>query len=87
MVKFRPQRGSLLDAMSEYKEFNSIDEMYEFIAQSPYIDVENLSVSEIQGEDKRIGWKHWRYVCTKRVGVVRFEIPQCIGYCDLGEGL
>ena len=86
MVKYRPHRGSLADAMAEYKEFDSVDEMIHHIVHewSGYISAEDISIGENQGADDRIGWKAWRYVLTSRVGDTNYDIPQCIGMCDLG---
>lgn len=86
MIKYRPHRGSLDEAMKEYQEFDTIDEMIQYIVKDwfGYVSAEDISVGEIQGEDDRIGWKAWRYVLTSRVGDTHYDIPQCIGMCDLG---
>ena len=87
MIKYRPHRGSLGDAMAEYKEFNNISDMFEHIKKywGYAIRPEDLSISESYGEDKRINWKSYRYILTKQCGDEVFDVPQCIGFCDLGE--
>ena len=87
MIKYRPHRGSLDEAMKEYQEFDTVDEMIQYIVKdwSGYISAEDISVGKIQGEDDRIGWRAWRYVLTRRVGDDHYDTPQCIGMCDFGE--
>ena len=90
MIKYRPHRGSLEDAMKEAREFVSIDEMYTHILDDwnssgfgALFDKEDLSVSESLGEDERVGWKDFRYVCTSRMGNETYSQPQCIGMCSI----
>ena len=88
MVKYRPHRGILSESMDEAKEFDTIDHMYDFILSDwntghKIFDREDLSVSEDFGRDERINWKEYRYVCTKRIGENKYDIPQCIGYCSI----
>lgn len=87
MIKYRPHRGLLADAMAEMKTFETLDEMFEHIASecSNYLCKEDLSISKDWGKDKRIDWKETRYVCTKRFGSEVYEIPQCIGFCSIEE--
>ena len=87
-IKYRPHRGSLVDAMAEYKEFFSLSEMYEHIVRTntfhgmKMFEENDIVVSEPIGEDDRIGWKDNRYVCVKRYGNKEYDIPQCIGMCS-----
>lgn len=88
MVKYRPHRGILSESMDEAKEFDTIDHMYDFILSDwntghKIFDREDLSVLEDFGRDERINWKEYRYVCTKRIGKDKYDIPQCIGYCSI----
>ena len=75
--------------MKEVKEFNTIDEMYDYIlsvwnsGRLPTFQKEDLSVSEDSFIDERIDWKECRYVCTKRFGENVYNVPQCIGYCSI----
>ena len=87
MIKYRPHRGSLDEAMKEYQEFDTVDEMIQHIVHEwwGYIDAEDIVIGESHGSDDRICWKSWRYVLTKRIGVYHYDTPQCIGMCDLGE--
>lgn len=90
MVRYRPHRGSLLDAMAEAKNFNSIEEMFDYILddwnKSGFgyaFSKSDLSVSENLGADHRINWKECRYILTKRMGDKVYESPQCIGMCSI----
>ena len=87
IVKYRPQKGALADAMKEMKAFNSIDELFNYIVKKwkGYVSYEDLSISEDLGKDNRTDWKETRYICTKRIGKEIYEIPQCIGICSIED--
>lgn len=87
MIKYRPQRGGLQEAMEQSKEFTDIADMLNYIAEcsNGLIKAKNIVISYSNGEDDRIGWKSWRYVCVTEFGSEHYNIPQCIGMCDLGE--
>lgn len=61
-MKFRPQRGSLADAMAEAREFSSRDELVKFTRDSLLgwcfdITDEMVHVKKYgEGIDERIGW-------------------------------
>lgn len=89
MVKYRPHAmGITIDeAMEKERTFATVDEMFETLVKEmrPYgnaFSKEDLSVSKDYGKDNRIDWKETRYVCTKRMGKVIYDTPQCIGYCS-----
>lgn len=87
MIIYRPHRGSLTDAMEEAKEFNSLQEMKEYIVGqwNGYITVDDIVLDNDTICDDRINWDDVRYVCTKRMGsedyIEKYGVPQCIGYC------
>jgi hypothetical protein len=87
MIIFRPHRGSLADAMAEVKEFENEEQMKEHIVKDWqwFISFEDIVIGELLINDKRIGWKDTRYVCTKRMGnddyMKIYHCPQCIGMC------
>lgn len=86
-IKYRPHRGSLKESMSLEKEFNSIEEMFEFIVNDTFknaklYEVSDLSIGENLGKDDRINWRETRYVLTKRCGMLTYSTPQCIGMCS-----
>lgn len=88
MVKYRPHRGMLSESIDGAKEFDTIDQMYDYILNDwntgyDFFDREDLSISEDFGRDERINWKELRYVCTKRFGRDIYDVPQCIGYCSI----
>ena len=91
MIKYRPHRGSLEDAMAESMNFNYVADMLWYIERESQgaIKVGDITISQSYGEDERIGWKSWRYIKTVKMcgrdysngnhsGIV-------IGMCDLGE--
>ena len=89
MIKYRPQKGSLAEALKSSKEFSTVEEMYAFIISewNEFSGIilfmeEDLSIGENLGRDTRTNWKETRYVCTKRMGDTIYEVPQCIGMCS-----
>lgn len=88
MVKYRPHKGTLDDAMLESKEFDSVEEMFKWIVEDWNKNIETFSISDLSitddnGKDNRIDWKETRYVCTKRMGAEKYDVPQCIGMCSI----
>lgn len=88
MIKYRPHKGSLEEAMSESKEFCSIEEMFKHIVEDwnkniETFSIDDLSITDDMGKDDRINWKETRYVCTKRMGTETYDVPQCIGMCSI----
>lgn len=89
MIKYRPHKGLLDESMTNMREFNNLDEMYDYIISNwnnsgiKLFDKEDLSISKDLGADMRIGWKETRYVCAKRMGSQIYEHPQCIGMCSI----
>jgi hypothetical protein len=79
---YRPQTGSLAEAINRQKEFKTDDEMFDYVANEWHglIAKENLSLGEDLGEDERIGWLGTRMVLTSRIGDLRYDIPQCVGW-------
>lgn len=87
MIKFRFHRGNLIRSMETYREYADIGKMLIDIAKDSngLFKASDVVISESYGEDERIGWNSWRYVCTTRIGNEKYDTPQCIGMCDLGE--
>ena len=86
-IKYRPHRNSLDNAMKEMKTFRDIADMLRYIEKETRgcVSVSDIVISQSYGEDERIGWTSWRYVLTTRYGNDRYDTPQVIGMCDLGE--
>lgn len=90
-IRYRPHRGSLEAAMREYREFDSVADMFQFVSDEwcsiikDYVLPEDLVIHRSSGPDDRIGWKASRNLCTTRFGDTYFAHPQCIGMCDLRE--
>ena len=88
MVKYRPHRGTLDDAMLESREFNSIESMFKYIVEDwnsniEVFDISDLSLTDDNGKDNRTDWKETRYICTRRMGTEKYKVPQCIGMCSI----
>jgi hypothetical protein len=84
MYIFRPHRSLLADAMAEAKEFNTKEEMFEYIIKNHsqnLFDINDLVIDERSFPDDRINWHDTHYVCSKRFGDKKYETPQCIGMC------
>lgn len=85
-IIFRPHRGGLADAMAERKEFETLEEMKQYIVEQhsdergkPFGTEDIVTNDDTICNDVRIGWRDNRYVCIKRYGNKIYEIPQCIG--------
>lgn len=89
MIKYRPQRGSLEKSMDGYKEFDTVDDMFNYIVTHDHnkcMDIKDLAISNEPGTpDPRIGWECTQYICTKTYLGTVYDHPICIGMCDLGE--
>ena len=90
ILKFRPHKGSLDDAMQEAREFNTVDSMFEYIVSlweqlelGKVLKKEDFCIGSWLGPDERIGWKACWAVCTYRCGNQEYNIPQCIGMCSM----
>ena len=92
MIIFRPHRMGMDigEAMEKAKEFNTVDEMKEYIVElwqrdsgSPKLfTIDDIVIDEKSAvNDTRIGWKDSMYVCVKRMGDENFIAPLCIGMC------
>ena len=91
MIIFRPHRGSLAEAMSEAKEFDSEADLKQYVVEywcrgmPDYISLEDVVIYGEPINDDRIGWKDTRYVCCKRFGnqdnMKLYGVPQCVGMC------
>lgn len=97
MIIFRPHRLgiTIVEAMSQSKEFNSVEEMKEYIVKSWHdgwegpkelFTVDDIVIDEKSTtNDSRIGWEDSMHVCLKRLGdddyIKKYGTPQCIGMC------
>jgi hypothetical protein len=86
-IIFRPHKHTLDEAMKEAREFDSVDEMKQFIVEyyshkGPSFSVDDLIINdESEIENDKNGWKDEKYVCTKRWKEEVYETPQCVGMC------
>ena len=92
MIKYRPHRGSLEDAMKEAREFETYEDMKWHVLRELSIggiirpfDLDDIVIGDVLGDDDRIGWKNVRHVCVKRYGsddyMKLYGNPLCIGWC------
>ena len=86
-VLYRPQRGSLADAMAELKEFSNIKEMLEYLAQDhkKAFDVSDIYISYYCYDD-RIDWETF-IVTVARYRDEEYSHPQAIGFCTMKGGV
>lgn len=81
MIIYRPHRGGLAEAMQEAKEFNTEEEMKQYIYEEYWgyfkslgysyapFGIEDIVINkDTTGNDDRIGWRDSTYVCVKRYG-------------------
>ncbi len=91
MIKYRPNRDSLANALKETKTFDTIDAMFDYLVTTRYTKFlvelftkNDLSIEDGIWYDDRCNW-NTQYVCVSRMGNVIYTCPQCIGMCDLGK--
>jgi hypothetical protein len=75
MIKYRDHRGGLSESMETAREFETMDQVREHVAESLYpfyVDVtkENFHSEFYCEEDRRIGWKPVCLVTIDGFGVV-----------------
>lgn len=85
-VLYRPQRGTLADAMAEVKKFSSIKEMCEYLVQDhgKAFDVSDVYIS-YYCYDNRIDWETF-IVTVARYHDKKYSHPQAIGFCTMKGG-
>lgn len=82
MIIYRPNRELLYEALEGMKEFESIDEMKQYISNlyEGLVQVDDIFLYKLTVKDDRIGWNDTRYVFTKKFG--NDDIGgMCIGMC------
>ncbi len=86
-IIFRPQRASLNAAMAEAVEFDSVEDLKDYIVESYFHNHPEFSVDDIIISDESISdyvgnvWRDTRSVCVKRWFGTALDYPQCIGMC------
>lgn len=93
MYKFRPQRGSLYEAMSEVKVFQTLDELKAHVANLfneiiPGAAVpRDVSIGKESINDMRIDWKNTHMVLINKLNNVdyiqKYGCGQCVGFVDI----
>lgn len=85
MIKYRPQRYWLDEAMKEYKTFETVETMFAYVVKQNegYFTKEDLTISKDYGPDKRIDWKETRMILTSHYGPESYDNPIPIGWCSL----
>lgn len=84
MIIARLHKGSLDEAMETAKTFETVEDMKKWYAEAheSAFSQEDVIIKDEEVYDDRIGW-NTHYVCTKRYKDKKYEVPQCIGMCDL----
>lgn len=92
VIKYRPHRELLEDAMAEEKTFSTVDEMFTFITNDwnnsftfhgkHLFDKSDIIISSHAVRDDRIEWLASRGICVTRMGDEIYDTPQCIGFCS-----
>lgn len=92
MIKYRPKMDNLKYSLRDEQLFESMDDMLQFVfdrwrrvvsfmgSNEPF-RFDEILISEIQGDDPRIGYKNVRRVCVSRMADKAFTTPCCIGFC------
>lgn len=86
MVKYRPHRGGLAEAMAEAKEFETVEEMIKHICVEDdffRIRPEDVIIGDPEGDDLRVNWMNVHIVSTKRINNTIYEPPAAIGFCSI----
>ena len=79
--KYRPHRGTLKESMKKCREFDSLEDVFEYVASEWGIQKFDISIKYVC-DDNRIGWYPTYYVGTDTFdGKTYYETPQCIGMC------
>lgn len=92
MIIYRPHRGGLREAMEEAMEFDTYDDLNDYLVKqcvlenSSAFEKEDIVVSKETYDDSRIGWKNWRYVGVKKFMGKEKEPPLIIGMCATDYG-
>ena len=88
-VLYRPHRSTLEESMAEVKEFSSIKELCEYLAEQckGAFDVSDIYIS-YYCYDERIDWETY-IVTVGRYGKVdylkKYASPQAEGFCTIKE--
>ena len=83
--KYRPHRGTLKESMKECREFDSLSDVFEYVASEWGIHKFDLGIKYIC-DDNRIGWCPTYYVCTDTFdGKTYNETQQCIRMCKKAQ--
>lgn len=89
MIIYRPHRGGLAESMAEAREFESVEDMKEYIVQQhtdeelgPAFSADDIVFGVLQGTDSRIGWHNQQYVYTRRYYGEHYPDGLVIGMCS-----
>lgn len=82
-IIYRPHRVSIIDSMKESKEFNSENEMKDYIVKQNMnkFTKDDIVLSDEMHCDIRIGWNNVRLICVEKYNNKKYENPICIGMC------
>ncbi len=88
-VLYRPQRGTLADALSEMKEFASVDEMFEYLMKDhkQAFNKNEIYISDYC-YDNRIDWQTYIIAVGRYFDknyLEEYHCPKAIGFCTFKE--
>lgn len=79
--KYRPHRSILEESMKECREFDSLSDVFKYVASEWNIQRFDLDIKYVC-DDNRIGWCPTYYICIDPFsGKTYNKCPQCIGMC------
>ena len=93
MIIYRPHRGTLENSLKEANEFETEEEMKQYIYEYyknllpgiTALQTDDIVIDEEVVDDDRCGWHDTRDVCVKRLWeedyMEKYGCPQCIGFC------
>lgn len=94
MIIYRPHRGGLAESMAEAREFDSVEDMVNYIVEQhtdesigPAFDADDVVFGALEAiNDQRIGWRNQQYVYTMRYYDNRYSSGMVIGMCSTDYG-
>lgn len=82
MIRYRPQKGTLEEALQKERKFTTVNAMLSFVKENTarsfhdFVETGDITVSENFGKDERTDWKETRYVYVKYRGE-KYPVGMC----------
>ena len=94
MIKYRPHHDETVRTTTETKEFETIEQMKEYVQEywndwiisldgkePKLFAIEDIVISEVSKDESQAGWKNVRRVGVKRMGPYTYDPPTTVGWC------